>query len=109
MRELHEGEYSAPCCGCCNMAKRNAALRMITPPEATNTGPGFNRWSGGGAQWCGFEKRVGAYALTEGGRSRSIFKHAQHTHAAPTLPLGDTPNTRALPKTLALGAGRSRC
>jgi len=33
---------------------------------------------------------------------RPIFKHAQHTHAAPTLPLGDTPNTRALPQTLAL-------
>ena len=31
--------------------------------------------------------------------SRPIFKHAQHTHAAPTLPLGDTPNTRALPQT----------
>ena len=41
-----------------------------------------------------------------GGRAR-LFDHrnegpAQHTHAAPTLPLGDTPNTRALPQTLAL-------
>jgi len=40
---------------------------------------------------------------------RPIFKHAQHTHAAPMLPLGDTPNTRALPRTLALSVGRSRC
>jgi len=31
------------------------------------------------------------------------FKHAQYTHAAPTLPLGDTPNTRVPPQTLALG------
>ena len=31
-----------------------------------------------------------------------FFKHAQHTHAAPALPLGDTPNTRALPQMLAL-------
>jgi len=38
-----------------------------------------------------------------------IFKHAQHAHAAPTLPLGDTPNTRALPLTLSLSVGRSRC
>ena len=38
-----------------------------------------------------------------------FLKHAQHTHAAPTLPLGDTPNTHALPQTLALSAGRSRC
>ena len=43
--------------------------RYITPPEETNTDPGFNRGSGGGARGCGFEKeRVGAYARTEGGR-----------------------------------------
>ena len=41
--------------------------RIFTPPEATNTGPGFNRGSGGGARGCGFEERVGAYARTEGG------------------------------------------
>ena len=35
---------------------------MITPPEATNTGPGFNRGSGGGARGRGFEERAGAYA-----------------------------------------------
>ena len=35
-------------------------------PEATNTGPGFNRGSGGGARGCGFEERVGAHARTEG-------------------------------------------
>jgi len=29
---------------------------LITPPEATNTGPGFNRGSGGGARGCGFFK-----------------------------------------------------
>jgi len=40
--------------------------------------------------------------------SRPIFKHAQHTHATPTLPLGDTPNTRALPQASAFSAGRSR-
>ena len=34
--------------------------------------------------------------------SRSIFKHAQHTHADPALPLGDTPNARVPPQTLAL-------
>ena len=42
--------------------------RVFTPPEATNTGPGFNRGSGGGARGCDFEERVGAYARTEGGR-----------------------------------------
>jgi len=36
------------------------------------------------------------------------FKHAQRTHAAPTLPLSDTPNKRVLPQTLALSAGRRR-
>ena len=40
---------------------------MITPPEGTNTGPGFNRGSSG-RPGCYFEERVGAYALTEGGR-----------------------------------------
>ena len=40
---------------------------MITPPEVTNTGPGSNRGSGGGARGCGFEERVGAHARTEGG------------------------------------------
>ena len=40
---------------------------VFTPPEATNTGPGFNRGAGGGARGCDFEERVGAYARTEGG------------------------------------------
>ena len=40
---------------------------LFTPPEATNTGRGFNRGSGGGARGCGFEERVGAYARPEGG------------------------------------------
>ena len=44
---------------------------LIIPPEATNTGPGFNRGSGGGAQGCGFEALVGEYVLTEGGISYS--------------------------------------
>ena len=35
---------------------------LFTPPEATNTGPGFNRGYGGGARGCGFEERVWAYA-----------------------------------------------
>ena len=35
-----------------------------------------------------------------------IFKHAQYTYVAPTLPLGDTPNTRVPPQTLALSVGR---
>ena len=39
---------------------------MITPPEVTNTGPGFNRGSGGGAQGCGFEERGGAHARSGG-------------------------------------------
>jgi hypothetical protein len=40
---------------------------VFTPPEETNTGPGFNRESGGGARGCGFEERVGAHARTKGG------------------------------------------
>ena len=40
---------------------------VITPPEVTNTGPGFNRGSGGGARGCGFEEWAGAHARTEGG------------------------------------------
>ena len=39
---------------------------MITPPEVTNTGPSFNRGSGGGARGCGFEERVGVHARTGG-------------------------------------------
>ena len=39
---------------------------LITPPEATNTGPGFDRGSGGGARGCGFEERAGAYAYIGG-------------------------------------------
>ena len=42
-------------------------MPIITPPEATNTGPGFNRGSGGGARGCGFEEQIEAYARTEGG------------------------------------------
>ena len=107
-----------------------AYASVITLPEATNTGPGFNRGSGGGARgvaskngkghmrvqrgvislahdasicWQGlsvatmplklqlaFSNRSQAHKL-----SHPIFKHAQHTHAAP--------------KTIALSAGRSRC
>ena len=39
---------------------------FITPPEVTNTGPGFDRGSGGGARGCGFEERVGVRARTGG-------------------------------------------
>ena len=38
---------------------------VIIPPEGANTGPGFNRGSGGGAQGFGFEEQVGAHARTE--------------------------------------------
>ena len=40
--------------------------KLIAPPEVTNTGPGFNRGSGGGVRGCGFEERVGVYARTGG-------------------------------------------
>ena len=43
-----------------------ARLLFVTPPEVTNTGPGFNRGSGGGARGCGFEERVGVHARTGG-------------------------------------------
>jgi len=49
--------WAQSCCAPC----------VVTPPEAMNTGPGFNRGSGGGARGRGFEERVGAYAHTEGG------------------------------------------
>jgi len=38
---------------------------VFTPPEATNTGPGFNRGAGGGARGSGLEERVGAHARKE--------------------------------------------
>ena len=41
-----------------------ADWQLITPPEATNTGPGFNRGSGGGARGCSFEERVGFHILS---------------------------------------------
>ena len=41
-------------------------MSLITPPEVTNTGPGFNRGSGGGARGRGFEERVGVHARTGG-------------------------------------------
>ena len=46
--------------------ERTLKKALITPPEETNTGPGFNRGSGGGARGCGFEERGGAHARTEG-------------------------------------------
>ena len=88
--------------------------------------------SGGRSRGCGFEEKGGGMCAYTGGGlspiailsvcvsvrhilncqnsnrnqayriSRPIFKHTQHTHAAPTLPLGDTPNTRVPPQTLAL-------
>ena len=42
-------------------SENGAAERFFTSPEATNTGPGFNQGSGGGARGCDFEERVGAY------------------------------------------------
>ena len=50
-----------------NLRIKRVYSAVITPPEATNTGPGFNRGSGGGARGCGFEERVGEYVRTEGG------------------------------------------
>ena len=41
--------------------RRRRLCPVITPPEATYTGPSFNRGSGGGARGNGFEERVGAY------------------------------------------------
>ena len=46
--------------------ERRTRAPLFTPPEATNTGPGFNRGSNG-RPWCYFEERVGAYARTDGG------------------------------------------
>ena len=48
--------------------KRRTRAPVFISPEATNTGPGFNRGPGGSARGCGFEERVGAYARTHGGR-----------------------------------------
>ena len=48
-------------------ANRDVDVKRFYTPEATNTGRGFNRGSGGGVRGCGFEERVGAYARIEGG------------------------------------------
>ena len=48
------------------LATENAGGVLVTPPEETNTGPGLNRGSGGGARGCGFEERVGVHARTGG-------------------------------------------
>jgi len=48
------------------MVWRGLEPLFITPPEVTNTGPGVNRGSGGGARGCGFEERVGVHARTGG-------------------------------------------
>ena len=45
---------------------RETGSPVVTPPEVTNTGPGFNRGSWGGARGCGFEERVGAHARSGG-------------------------------------------
>ena len=40
------------------------AASVITPPETSSTGPGFNRGSGGGARGCGFkERREGPFPI----------------------------------------------
>ena len=46
--------------------RRLALCILVTPPEVTNTGPSFNRGSGGGARGCGFGKRVGVHARSGG-------------------------------------------
>ena len=40
---------------------------LITPPEVTNTGPGFNRGSGGGARGCVASKNGWVYMRVQGG------------------------------------------
>ena len=45
---------------------RITLTKLLTPPEVTYTGPGFNRRSGGGARGCGFEELLGVYARTGG-------------------------------------------
>ena len=42
----------------CTVVALCSVFCVFTPPEATNTGPGFNRGSGGGARGCGFEERA---------------------------------------------------
>jgi len=66
-------------------APEHCILPILTPPEATNTGPGFNRGSGGGARGCGSEERVGAYVRTEGVISYSPRTRPSrlHTHTHP--------------------------
>jgi len=73
------------------------SIRLVTPPEEMEHGtrPG-GQGPGGVPGGVGSKNRGGMCAYTEGGLSPI------DTHAAPTLPLGDTPNTRALPQTLAL-------
>ena len=48
------------------MMLKSILIFVFTSPEATNTGRGFYRGSGGGARGGGFEEQVGAYARTEG-------------------------------------------
>jgi len=63
-------DMDVPCPGCCDQqvtcGVSSLPFSFDTPPEATNTGPGFNRGSGGGVRGYGFEDRAGAYARTEG-------------------------------------------
>ena len=47
-------------------ATTTCLIFFFTTLEVTNTGPGFNRGSGGGARGCGFEERVG-YMRVQGG------------------------------------------
>ena len=90
------------------------SLRYLHPRK-TNTGPGFNRGSGGGARGNDFDERAGAWARTEGGYpiahdlSPSIRqclcvspKVAVHFFS---VRFSNTPNTRArLPLGSRLGA-----
>jgi len=50
-----------------NRIRSTALVVFCTPPEATNTGPGFNRGSEGGARGCDFEEeQVGHVRIQKG-------------------------------------------
>ena len=80
---------------------------LITPPEATNTGPGFNRGSGGDARGCGVEERQGHMRVQRGvvsysPRCLSVCRHYSGSwpfqlnikHAHFPAQFSNTPNTR---------------
>ena len=105
-------------------AATKAKLRANYTPGSDGTRNAARRpGSGGRPRGCGFEEPGGHVRVYRGGSipyshfvclsaclcvksklpnhsnqahtpPRPIFKHAKHTHAAPTLPFGDTPNNK---------------